>query len=79
MGLTESMAMAPAASVSGFYLAHPRVDLLQRRQDRRRPVRDWAAPQLRCRPKGARALAEQLETLESCRSAARISDGRVQG
>jgi 5-methyltetrahydrofolate--homocysteine methyltransferase len=23
MGLTESLAMAPAASVSGFYLAHP--------------------------------------------------------
>jgi len=23
MGLTESMAMTPAASVSGFYLAHP--------------------------------------------------------
>ena len=23
MGLTESMAMSPAASVSGFYLAHP--------------------------------------------------------
>jgi 5-methyltetrahydrofolate--homocysteine methyltransferase len=23
MGLTDSMAMSPAASVSGFYLAHP--------------------------------------------------------
>ena len=23
MGLTESMAMTPASSVSGFYLAHP--------------------------------------------------------
>jgi len=23
MGLTESLAMTPAASVSGFYLAHP--------------------------------------------------------
>ena len=23
MGLTESMAMTPAASVSGFYLSHP--------------------------------------------------------
>ena len=31
MGLTESLAMTPAASVSGFYLAHPRGGLLQRR------------------------------------------------
>ena len=37
--LTESLAMTPAASVSGFYLAHPRGDLLQRRPHRRRPAR----------------------------------------
>jgi cobalamin-dependent methionine synthase I len=34
MGLTESFAMTPAASVSGFYLAHPRGALLRRHQDR---------------------------------------------
>ena len=38
MALTESLAMMPAASVSGFYLAHPEATLLQRRQDRRRPA-----------------------------------------
>ena len=37
MALTESLAMMPAASVSGFYLSHPDSDLLQRRQDRPGP------------------------------------------
>ena len=40
MALTESLAMMPAASVSGFYLAHPRGDVLQRRPDRRDQLDD---------------------------------------
>jgi 5-methyltetrahydrofolate--homocysteine methyltransferase len=28
MSLTDSMAMTPAASVSGFYLAHPQITYL---------------------------------------------------
>ena len=53
MSLTESLAMTPAASVSGFYLAHFRVDLLQRRQDRRRPARRLGATQCSGRRRGA--------------------------
>jgi 5-methyltetrahydrofolate--homocysteine methyltransferase len=37
MELTDSMAMAPAASVSGFYLSHPGKQVLQRGTHRRRP------------------------------------------
>ncbi len=37
-GPDRSLAMTPAASVSGFYLAHPESHLLQRRQDRPGPV-----------------------------------------
>ncbi len=38
MALTESWAMTPAASVAGFYLAHPEAMLLQRRTGRRGSV-----------------------------------------
>ena len=35
--LTESFAMSPGAAVSGFYFAHPRLQIFRGRQDRRRP------------------------------------------
>jgi 5-methyltetrahydrofolate--homocysteine methyltransferase len=39
MALTENFAMTPAASVSGFYFAHPRGAVLRRQQDRQRSAR----------------------------------------
>jgi len=60
MGLTESLAMTPAASVSGFYLAHPRStyfnvgkigddqvdDLAERSAVARNELQRWLAPNL---------------------------------
>ena len=60
MGLTESLAMTPAASVSGFYLAHPQScyfnvgrvgedqvhDLAQRRQQDVKELKRLLAPNL---------------------------------
>jgi hypothetical protein len=57
MGLTESLAMTPAASVSGFYIwATPTRHLLQRRQDRRRPL--WIRFVARVADRDARWLLE---------------------
>ena len=39
MGLTESLAMTPAASVSGFYIAHPQATYFNVGTHRRRPAR----------------------------------------
>ncbi len=47
MSLTENYAMLPAASVSGFYFAHPEATLFRRRQDRRRSGGGHRAPQRR--------------------------------
>jgi 5-methyltetrahydrofolate--homocysteine methyltransferase len=38
MGLTESFAMTPAASVAGFYLAHPEARYFAITQNRSRPA-----------------------------------------
>jgi 5-methyltetrahydrofolate--homocysteine methyltransferase len=43
MGLTESFAMIPAASVSGFYLAHPRARYFTVGKIGRDQLEDWAA------------------------------------
>ena len=42
MGLTESLAMAPAASVSGFYLAHPEARYFNVGRIGDDQVADWA-------------------------------------
>jgi 5-methyltetrahydrofolate--homocysteine methyltransferase len=42
MGLTESMAMTPAASVSGFYLAHPEARYFAVSRIGRDQLEDWA-------------------------------------
>jgi 5-methyltetrahydrofolate--homocysteine methyltransferase len=41
MGLTESMAMTPAASVSGFYLAHPQARYFAVSRIGRDQLEDW--------------------------------------
>jgi 5-methyltetrahydrofolate--homocysteine methyltransferase len=43
MGLTESLAMTPAASVSGFYLAHPEAAYFNVGKVGDDQMRDWAA------------------------------------
>ncbi|MGL6109152.1 MAG: vitamin B12 dependent-methionine synthase activation domain-containing protein, partial [Rubrivivax sp.] len=45
MGLTESMAMTPAASVSGFYLAHPQAAYFNVGRIGDDQAADWAARQ----------------------------------
>jgi 5-methyltetrahydrofolate--homocysteine methyltransferase len=45
MGLTESLAMTPAASVSGFYLAHPEAVYFNVGRIGDDQLRDWAARQ----------------------------------
>jgi 5-methyltetrahydrofolate--homocysteine methyltransferase len=42
MGLTESLAMTPAASVSGFYLAHPEATYFNVGRIGDDQVADWA-------------------------------------
>jgi 5-methyltetrahydrofolate--homocysteine methyltransferase len=42
MGLTESLAMTPAASVSGFYLAHPETTYFNVGRIGEDQVADWA-------------------------------------
>jgi 5-methyltetrahydrofolate--homocysteine methyltransferase len=42
MGLTESLAMTPAASVSGFYLAHPEAKYFNVGRIGDDQVADWA-------------------------------------
>jgi len=43
MGLTESLAMMPAASVSGFYLAHPEATYFNVGRIGEDQLEDWAA------------------------------------
>ena len=45
MGLTESLAMTPAASVSGFYLAHPEATYFNVGRIGEDQLEDWAARQ----------------------------------
>jgi 5-methyltetrahydrofolate--homocysteine methyltransferase len=45
MGLTESLAMTPAASVSGFYLSHPESTYFNVGRVGEDQIRDWAAAQ----------------------------------
>ncbi len=54
--LTETFAMLPAASVSGFYFCPPECALFRGRQDRPRPGRGYGAPQGNAGGRG-RALA----------------------
>jgi 5-methyltetrahydrofolate--homocysteine methyltransferase len=43
MALTESLAMTPAASVSGFYLAHPQAAYFNVGKVGEDQLADWAA------------------------------------
>ena len=60
MTLTESLAMLPAASVSGFYLSHPQSAYFNVGRIGADQLRDWAARQGQDVAKAERALAALL-------------------
>ncbi len=60
MGLTESLAMTPAASVSGFYLAHPEASYFNVGKIGEDQLRDWAARNGLDEADARRALAPLL-------------------
>jgi 5-methyltetrahydrofolate--homocysteine methyltransferase len=61
MGLTESLAMTPAASVSGFYLAHPDATYFNVGRIGDDQLLDWAARQQIAADDARRLLAPVLE------------------
>jgi 5-methyltetrahydrofolate--homocysteine methyltransferase len=60
MGLTEAMAMTPAASVSGFYLAHPEARYFNVGRIGEDQLRDWAQRMALDEAQAQRALAPLL-------------------
>ncbi|HEX6704332.1 MAG TPA: methionine synthase [Albitalea sp.] len=60
MGLTESLAMTPAASVSGFYLAHPQSTYFNVGKIGDDQLRDWAARSGHDVDRAQRSLASLL-------------------
>jgi 5-methyltetrahydrofolate--homocysteine methyltransferase len=60
MGLTESLAMTPAASVCGFYLAHPEAVYFNVGTIGADQLADWAARSGLDEVTARRALAPQL-------------------
>jgi 5-methyltetrahydrofolate--homocysteine methyltransferase len=60
MGLTESLAMTPAASVSGFYLAHPEARYFNVGKIGRDQLEAFAATQGLALAEAERALAPVL-------------------
>ncbi|NBO76192.1 MAG: methionine synthase [Betaproteobacteria bacterium] len=61
MGLTESLAMTPASSVSGFYLAHPEARYFNVGKIGADQLQDWAARQGLSLDEARRALAPLLD------------------
>ncbi len=61
MGLTESLAMTPAASVSGFYIAHPEATYFNVGRIGEDQLQAWAEAEGRDRDAAARALAALLQ------------------
>jgi len=61
MGLTESLAMTPASSVSGFYMAHPEARYFNVGKIGSDQLQDWAARQGLGLEDARRALASQLD------------------
>ena len=57
MGLTESLAMTPAASVSGFYLAHPESAYFNVGRIGDDQISDWARRMALDEAEARRALA----------------------
>ncbi|WOB08060.1 methionine synthase [Piscinibacter gummiphilus] len=60
MGLTESLAMTPAASVSGFYMAHPEATYFNVGKIGEDQLKDWAARNAVDEKQAERSLAPLL-------------------
>ena len=60
MGLTESLAMTPAASVSGFYLAHPEATYFNVGRVGEDQLADWARREALAMGDARRRLAPAL-------------------
>jgi 5-methyltetrahydrofolate--homocysteine methyltransferase len=60
MDLTDSLAMTPAASVSGFYLAHPDATYFNVGRIGEDQLQDWAAREHRAEHEARRLLAPAL-------------------
>jgi 5-methyltetrahydrofolate--homocysteine methyltransferase len=60
MDLTESLAMTPAASVSGFYLAHPEATYFNVGRIGEDQIADWARRMALDEAQARRALAGVL-------------------
>ncbi len=60
MGLTDSLAMTPAASVSGFYLAHPEATYFNVGRIGDDQLADWATRQALAQDRARRLLAPVL-------------------
>jgi 5-methyltetrahydrofolate--homocysteine methyltransferase len=60
MALTESLAMTPAASVSGFYMAHPQAQYFNVGRIGEDQLADWAARQQLALADARRSLAPAL-------------------
>jgi 5-methyltetrahydrofolate--homocysteine methyltransferase len=60
MGLTESLAMTPAASVSGFYMAHPQAQYFNVGHIGEDQLKDWAKRQQLVENDARRLLAPAL-------------------
>jgi len=60
MALTDSLAMTPAASVSGFYLAHPEASYFNVGRIGEDQLSDWARRQAMDEAEARRALAPAL-------------------
>lgn len=60
MGLTESLAMTPAASVSGFYIAHPEATYFNVGKIGPDQLEDWARRTGQALTEAERSLAPQL-------------------
>jgi 5-methyltetrahydrofolate--homocysteine methyltransferase len=60
MGLTESLAMTPAASVSGFYMAHPEATYFNVGRIGEDQLADWAAREKVAETDARRLLAPSL-------------------
>jgi len=61
MGLTESLAITPASSVSGFYIAHPQARYFNVGKIGQDQLQDWASRQGLAMDEARRALAPQLD------------------
>ena len=75
ISLTESCAMLPASSVSGWYFNHPGIEILRRRKDRERPDRGVRRPERFHRAGGGKVARPVPRLHPRLSSFAAVQDG----